>query len=696
MPLLAQEKITPTSPPKPSDLTDEWWLFYQEDNEKASERIDQTQFELEQTLELVSDENLQKGRNTVDRILTNLQAYQQVAAQPPPSLPTPKPIADRYTIDDIVELNRQIRQTTIELQREKDNQNEQLRKLSAAEKHLRELQKKYNAAELRTEKRILLGLDIIAYRSAIELTKMRLENLEGRVKAGQTSLDHLNEEMAKAVERVYVTPEKSSKLFQQVEAAKSSWNKAQNILNKKEIEAAVSVPSSRDPLSEAQNQLLSQEVIAARIVEMEAHNDLIFLEIEKALTELIARPEQVDISAMRDNIAQWSDHLFKAKELVADWAEICQEQIQSTSKIIALYEDNGRTVNPDLILLQQQIIRLAYDNIFDLQRINSEIEDSLFLLEEVDDALTPLLGGGERWLREFLDFIASSVKKTLDWLGQGLFNIGSTPVTLVSILRFFIVIILTIWVSRLIRRGLSTVLEQRRGMRKAIAFRIDRLVHYFVLTIGFIVALSALGFNFSNLILIAGALGVGLGFGLQSIFNNFVSGIIVLFESYLKVGDYIELETGIKGEVKAINFRTIILRTNDGVDILIPNSDVVSNRVINWTLNDPYRRVHIPFSVAYGTDKELVKRIVIEAAFDVEYTLPKGKKPDPQVRFIKFADSSLEFELAVWVNDKATRRSRLTSSAYLWAIDNVLRKHGITVPFPQRDVHISQQPPQPS
>src|SRR5690606_9974763 len=153
------------------------------------------------------------------------------------------------------------------------------------------------------------------------------------------------------------------------------------------------------------------------------------------------------------------------------------------------------------------------------------------------------------------------------------------------------------------------------------------------------------------------------------------SGIIILFQNQLKVGDFVEIDTGLRGEIREINFRSTVITTNDGIDVLVPNSELISNRIVNWTMRDPYRRVHIPFRVAYGSDIDEVARVVIEASKKVPGTLQKIGVPEPKVDLSKFGENALEMELVVWVNEKWTRRDRNTKSQYLWAIEKALSKN---------------------
>lgn len=271
-------------------------------------------------------------------------------------------------------------------------------------------------------------------------------------------------------------------------------------------------------------------------------------------------------------------------------------------------------------------------------------------------------------------------------LNESIFYIGNNPVTILSILKFILIMIAAFWASRLVIRALKTFSEKRAGIHQSLVYRVTRLIHYLILSIGFLIALTSLGFDFTNLILLASALGVGLGFGLQSIFNNFISGIIILFENHLKIGDFIELESGLRGEVREINFRSMLLRTGDGIDVIVPNSEAISNKILNWTLRDPYRRVRIPFYVGYGTDKNKMAAVIIEAAKKVPGTLVKTGVSEPVVYFTKFGDNGLEFELAVWVDEIWAKRTHNTTSAYLWAIDDALKQNGFDMPIPQREI----------
>ena len=241
--------------------------------------------------------------------------------------------------------------------------------------------------------------------------------------------------------------------------------------------------------------------------------------------------------------------------------------------------------------------------------------------------------------------------------------------------------------SRYAARGLTRYGE-REGVDAASLYAISRVARYGLLVIGFLIALEVAGIPVSKFAVFAGAIGVGLGFGLQAIFNNFISGLILLFDRSIKIGDFVELESGVHGVVRDIKIRATRISTNDNLNILVPNSEFVSGRVVNWTLLERARRMRIPFGVAYGTDKEIVKLAAIEAACEVPFTLAHDGPRGPQVWLVEFGPSRLEFQLIVWLNADATRRPSAVKAAYNWALHSALQRHSIVIPYPQQDLHV--------
>jgi len=211
------------------------------------------------------------------------------------------------------------------------------------------------------------------------------------------------------------------------------------------------------------------------------------------------------------------------------------------------------------------------------------------------------------------------------------------------------------------------------------------ILSYLAWSLGLVLALGILGVNATSLAVIFGAISIGIGFGLQNIFNNFISGLILLFERPIQVGDYVEV-AGLWAEVKKINVRATLVQTFDNASMIIPNSEFISQQVTNWSYKDKRMRRNIEIGVAYGSDIDLVQKTLLEIAENNRKVL---KYPRPDVLFIDHADSALIFRLRIWVDvdDYWTVASQIRCD-----IDRLFRELNIEIAFPQRDLHIRTLP----
>ena len=273
-------------------------------------------------------------------------------------------------------------------------------------------------------------------------------------------------------------------------------------------------------------------------------------------------------------------------------------------------------------------------------------------------------------------------------LGAELFSIGDAPVTALGLIRVVAAVTLAVMASRAVRAALGRVTTRWPGMEHSSLYALGRVAHYTLLTLGCVVGLATIGVDFTNLAVLLGALGVGIGFGLQDTVANFIAGLVILFERHLRVGDFIELESGVAGEVREVRMRATRITTNDNIDILVPNSEFVRGRVVNWTLDEAYRRIHVPFGVAYGSNKETVRTAALEAAERTVHTLKEIPGREPQVWLVRFGDSSLDFELVVWLTPLAVKKPFVVPADYLWELHSAFERYGIEIPFPQQDLHV--------
>jgi small-conductance mechanosensitive channel len=264
-----------------------------------------------------------------------------------------------------------------------------------------------------------------------------------------------------------------------------------------------------------------------------------------------------------------------------------------------------------------------------------------------------------------------------------LFQLGQTWVSLATMVEFVFVVLLAVLLSRVIRHLLRRRVLARTKMDVGLQYAIARIAGYVVLVLGVLIGLETIGVNISSLTVLAGALGVGIGFGLQNIVHNFVSGLILLTERPIRVGDRVDV-SGTEGDVVRIGARSTAIVTNDNITIIVPNSQFISGQVTNWSIGDPKVRFRIPVGVSYGSDPRLVEKLLLEVAAANPHAL---KEPPPSVRFVEFGDSALNFELRVWSVDMVSRPGALRSELN-FAIWDKFKQHGIEIPFPQRDLHI--------
>ena len=292
------------------------------------------------------------------------------------------------------------------------------------------------------------------------------------------------------------------------------------------------------------------------------------------------------------------------------------------------------------------------------------------------------------WLLEIWGLPEALQQQLYKWVLDGI-TVGSLTVKpariVLAIITLTVLLGFSGWLrSRLKRKWLPRT-KMDRGAREATV----TMSGYVAVALAVLIALAVSGFSFTNLAIIAGALSVGIGFGLQTIVNNFVSGLILLFERPIKTGDWIVVGNT-EGYVKRIRIRSTEIQTFDRADVIVPNSDLISSQVTNWMLKDPRGRIRIAVSVAYGSDTEKVRDILLQLAAEHEEIIGDGSSPQPRVLFLAFGESSLDFELRCHIKNIDMRR--IVISDINFAVDRAFRAHGIEIPFPQRDVHIRNWP----
>lgn len=281
-------------------------------------------------------------------------------------------------------------------------------------------------------------------------------------------------------------------------------------------------------------------------------------------------------------------------------------------------------------------------------------------------------------------------KRLEEMFSRPVLPLGASGLSLGALLWLVLLVLLLLSAAARLRAWLTGRLLARTKLDASGRHAVGALFHYTVVFLGLLVILQSSGIDLTAFSVAAGGLGLGIGFGLQNIANNLVSGLIVLLERPVKIGDRIEV-AGTEGQVVEIRARSTTVLTNDNIAIIIPNSRFITEEVVNWSYADAKVRFRIPVSVGYDSDVRLVERLLLEAARAHPDVLDD---PEPAVRFLEFGDSGLLFELRAWTTTLVQRKGKLVSDLN-FAILEAFRAHGVTIPYPQRDVHLKSMPPLP-
>lgn len=292
-------------------------------------------------------------------------------------------------------------------------------------------------------------------------------------------------------------------------------------------------------------------------------------------------------------------------------------------------------------------------------------------------------------MEEFIRNLSQKLKVPEFWnnviqvFTQTLFKLGNTPVTLIKVIYLLFSLWAVVFISKFIVRFIDKRVLSHGIRDSGFKNTFTTIIRYLFIIFGFLFVITSAGFDLGSLGTAAAALGVGIGFGLQNITNNFISGLIILFERPIKVGDRIEVGQ-INGDVTSISMRATKIITNDNINVIVPNSDLINNKVINWSYNERRVRFKFPVGVGYNEDPEKVKEIVLKVAKENKGIL---EFPEPQLWFDEYGDNSLNFKLVVWTSTYIQKPSLLKSELY-YEIFKAFKKNNIEIPFPQRDLHI--------
>ena len=264
------------------------------------------------------------------------------------------------------------------------------------------------------------------------------------------------------------------------------------------------------------------------------------------------------------------------------------------------------------------------------------------------------------------------------------FSIGQTRISAYLMIKALITIILFFLITGVLSEFGEKRIKSIKGIHSSNKALINKAFHIFIYFFGFIIALNILGIDLTAFAIFSGAIGIGIGFGLQKITSNFISGLILLFEKSIENGDMVELSDGTYGLIRKTSARYTLLETFEGREMMIPNEDFIINRVTNWTFNNRRGRLELNIGVAYESDIEKVMELILDAAKEHPRCMDE---PGPSCYLKEFGDSSVNFMLFFWVEDVSSGRYRAQSDVMM-RVWKKFKEHNISIPFPQRDIYI--------
>ena len=632
-----------TAVPDPLSLSPGWYEDWVSDTSLS----DEAELLAAELTSLQEELNPQSQALLVLQVKQTKQALDKLVklAEASPSYKVVQPLyLETYSLSDLLLTRSRLRNVNNFLQ----TLDLQLDKLHKTQSNLRErldfLLLEYNTQPQASVERLQLGLTILETRFSLEGTKKQQILLQKQRSAAEENLIKLDAEQQLAKKRLHTD-----------ETMLNDVNDRLALLKEKEIETT--------------QQLLETDK------ELPLLNRQIQLQILRGrqLLEKIKRAFVINIDPKK--------------------AEGFLRSLQQIYHSLGDFHDNAQTYATQLGSLSEEQLLLIQSVNEKLDFLEKQKEDTELALELLQEHTNALLPGNKRWLASFVRPMRDFVTEVSNLLFLPLFRVNEQAITLWVLLRAIVIVCSSIVIGRMLLRWLKTIRRLRQGIGRDNLYIISRIAYYAIQFAGILIAFYSLGFSMTNFLIIGGALGVGIGLGLQAIVNNFFSGLVVLFSKILKLGDVVETKDGLKGVVRAINMQNIHIHTFDGKDIVLPNADLVTKRLVNWTMADPYVRLHIPFDVAYGSDQEKVDKIVTALASKIEYSITNPQlSPPPKVWLKELGASAIHLELAVWVNVRQFSSRGDMRTEYLRAIEKELLTNDIEIPNPQNDIHIRTFP----
>ncbi|MFK7966305.1 MAG: mechanosensitive ion channel domain-containing protein [Burkholderiaceae bacterium] len=678
--------------PDPAALRGDWWSYFNVPPDQLASRADRLNSLLKRrylTGQQADPENVVSDarRAAISRIASNLDAFQAARLVEPPTPLVFSDLSEIYTPGQALVLVGSLRQARTGLQFDKNDVTALDEAAQASRRELDAEMGQYLQLDALDASRVDIGLAVIGDRLALETTEIQLNLRRAGLQVREQQVESLAEAERRAEQRLRGDAQEGLTLSRNIRAATLALETARISLANEKRRMLQSTAETVQ--NQASTRYRQQRVTHASIRELAARLELRLLQTQVVLNNILLEDVTTSMQEGHEQVELTRQAIGEGRNAMATLSAASERERDRAGEQLASAGD-ART---DSLVVNQRRLRLAQESVGQLRLLNDQIVKLEFLTRWTSTAIRTNEGFVDRTLNQISDLggrFSQSVGAITD---KTLFRLGETPITLSGIFKVIVVVLIAWLVSWIFRRMIGQLGHRFPRDNQSILFVISRLAHYLIILIGIVAGLSSIGLSFANFALVAGALALGLGFGLQSIVNNFLSGLILFFERTVKVGDFVQLDNGEQGEVRSINVRGTIVNTNDNVDVIVPNSEFTEQKVVNWTLLDPFRRIHVPFRVAYDSNEDVVVEAGLDAATRLSSTLTGVLGREPSVWLVNYGENGLDFELIVWLMPDAVKRPDAVFAAYHWEIRKALRRFEVEVPVPQREIRFRQPLP---
>jgi len=671
--------------PNPLNLKPQWWKYFEVNGDELIKRIQIANQNLQATFANIPYDKKENVETLLNNIRNNLHAF--ATAKMPhntESLPDRIPL-NSYSLDQRLDIHHKIRKLALEIKNEEEESEQNTIKIKKAEKFIDNLMVSYLANSKSVPEKFILGLHIIQRRIAMAITEQNNTLLKNRMEHHHTQIKQLQNELDTSLEFLDLQVFDENQMNAEIKKAQHNYEIAQTHL----ADAEVNVLDifNETPEDNSMRHLLEDKVIDATLKKALSWVDLSFLILKFNLFMQTNNRFQDDKQILREQQEEWKNKIKHIQSQIKEWRVSVtkeQDQIHQENGLLIAQHDSSQA---KLLRINQNRRQESANILIIMQLLEEKLLELQWLLDLLDHDIKNKSSFLERvWVYVEQSFV--NIWKQINFLGNfSLFKLIGIPITFFIIIKVIAILISTIFASMIIRTAFIPLMMRQGKFSDSCG----KLIHYCVLLLGVVTALISIGIDSGNLFLLAGALVFGIGFGFQSVVNNIFCGFRILFSRKIKIGDYVELESGSYGKVTEIQLQYTIVTTSDGIDIIVPNSELIDKILINWTMNNDYRRIRIPFVTGTECDKELIRSVVCEASLSVPCTMYNNAQfSNPQVWLVGFGENGLNFELVVWVNLRIKTHSDSREADYLWEIESALRTNHISMPMSEQRLYIER------